>query len=322
MIRAYAHDNGKLRLLDAPFDPAQAIWIDLINPDPAETQLIATTFAVELPTREDMAEIETSSRLYQEGDAAFMTATLPAGADSGDPEMAPVTFALTPERLITLRHHEPRPFVTYPQRAQQAPIGCGTAQGALLGLLDEIIDRLADLLERIGRDIELISRMVFRNEDGPQGKGPDFRDTLRTIGRTGDFLSKIRESLVSLDRVLAFLTQLTNVPNNDRETRGLIKTLSRDEQSLTQHADFLSQKITLLLDATLGMIDIEQSGIIKIVSVAAVEFMPPTLVASIYGMNFEAMPELGWRFGYPLALGLMIVSAILPYLFFKRRGWL
>jgi magnesium transporter len=112
------------------------------------------------------------------------------------------------------------------------------------------------------------------------------------------------------------------VPNDDRETRGLIKTLSRDEQSLTQHADFLSQKITLLLDATLGMIDIEQSGIIKIVSVAAVVFLPPTLVASIYGMNFEAMPELGWRFGYPLALGLMIVSAILPYLFFKRRGWL
>jgi magnesium transporter len=133
---------------------------------------------------------------------------------------------------------------------------------------------------------------------------------------------KARLEEISLDRVLAFLTQLTNVPNNDRETRGLIKTLSRDEQSLTQHADFLSQKITLLLDATLGMIDIEQSGIIKIVSVAAVVFLPPTLVASIYGMNFEAMPELGWRLGYPLAIGLMIVSAILPYLFFKRRGWL
>jgi magnesium transporter len=151
MIRAYAHDNGKLRLLAAPLDLAQAIWIDLVDPDTAETQLIGASFGVDLPTREDMAEIETSSRLYHEGETTFMTATLPAGADSGDPVMAPVTFALTPARLITLRHHEPRPFVTYPQRAQQSPIGCGTAQGVLLGLLDDIVDRLADVLERIGR---------------------------------------------------------------------------------------------------------------------------------------------------------------------------
>jgi len=322
MIRAYAHDNGKLRLLDAPVDLTHAIWIDLFEPDAAESQLVATAFGIELPTREDMAEIETSSRLYHEGDTTFMTATLPAGADSGDPVMGPVTFVLAPQRLITLRHHAPRPFTTFPQRAQQAPIGCATAQGVLLGLLDAIIDRLADLLERIARDIDGISRAVFRNEIAPQGKGQDFRQTLKTIGRTGDFLSKMRESLVSLDRVLGFLGQMTLQSKDDRETRGLVKTLSRDEQSLTQHADFLSQKVTLLLDATLGMIDIEQSGIIKIVSVAAVVFLPPTLVASIYGMNFAMMPELGWRFGYPIAIGLMIISAVLPYLFFKRRGWL
>lgn len=321
MIRAYAHENGRLGALAPPLDLNEAIWIDLVDPDAAETAAIAA-FGVDLPSRDDMAEIETSSRLYAEGDAAFMTATLPAGADTDDPVMAPVTFALTPERLITLRHHEPKPFVTYPERAQQAPIGCGTAKGVLLGLLDDVVDRLADVLERIGRDIEALSRSVFRREPGRQDKSRNFQVTLETIGRTADVLSKIRESLVSLDRVLAFLNQLNQAPVADREAKALIKTLSRDELSLTQHADFLSAKVTLLLDATLGLIAIEQNNIIKFFSVVAVVFLPPTLVASTYGMNFGFMPELDWRFGYPFAIGLMVVSAILPYLFFKRRGWL
>lgn len=322
MIRTFAHEAGALCPRDGAGGLAGAVWIDLVGPDAAEIASVNAAFDVDLPSREDMDEIETSSRLYHEGATAFMTATLPSGADGDDPVMAPVTFALLPDRLITLRHHDPRPFDTFPLRAQQAPIGCATGEGVLLGLLDEIVDRLADVLERVGRDIEGISRTVFRTPKGPQAQSLDFRRMLGEIGRKGDFLSKIRESLVSVDRVLGFLGQLSLARKSDREMRGLIKTLARDGQSLTQHADFLSQKITLLLDATLGLIGIEQSGIIKIFSVAAVVFLPPTLIASIYGMNFALMPELGWRFGYPMAIGLMIVSAILPYLYFKRRGWL
>jgi magnesium transporter len=145
---------------------------------------------------------------------------------------------------------------------------------------------------------------------------------LEQIGRKGDLTSHIRDSLVTLERLVGFLGHVAMQRKSGKDLRERLKTLSRDVRSLTDHSSFLSQKITFLLDATLGMINIEQNAIIKIFSVAAVVFLPPTLIASIYGMNFEEMPELDWLFGYPFAIALMILSAILPYLFFKRRGWL
>ena len=237
--------------------------------------------------------------------------------------MSPVTFVLAGGRLVTIRYHEPRAFQTFPLRAEKADLQCTSGQTILIALLEAIVDRLADLLERASREIVDISHDIFHPTEKKASKRDiNFQIILRRIGRKEDLVSNIQDSLVTLQRLSGFLGHITLQAKNDKDIRARVKTLSRDIASLTDHASFMTQKITFLLDATLGMINIEQNGIIKIVSVAAVVFLPPTLVASIYGMNFEHMPELQWQYAYPAALGLMVISAVLPYWFFKRRGWL
>lgn len=323
MIRGFLNEDGRLRKVEAaPADVADLVWIDLLNPTDEEEVRLESRLDIGIPTRDEMEEIEISSRLYNEGGATFMTAILPAHADGGDPEMQPVSFILSDDRLITVRYHEPRAFQTFPRRAEKVPMGCETGEGVLIALLEAIVDRLADILEHAGRDVDQVSRQVFRRRGVRPTEPHDFQQTLETIGRQGELISNIRDSLVTLDRLIGFLGQQTFGRKEAEGLRERVKTLSRDVRSLADHASFLSQKITFLLDATLGMISIEQNAIIKIFSVAAVVFLPPTLIASIYGMNFEYMPELEWLLGYPFAIGLMILSAIMPYLYFKRRGWL
>ena len=252
-----------------------------------------------------------------------MTATLPARTDTDDLLMAPVTFVLFSDKLITVRYHEPRAFKTFPQRAAKVGLGCTNGEAVLTALLEAIVDRLADILERAQRDVDAISHAIFDIDvRKPSDETQNLNGVLRQIGRKGDLSSNIRDSLLSLQRLTGFFGQLTTQRRSDKDLRGRVKTLSRDVQSLTDHSSFLSQKITFLLDATLGMINIEQNNIIKIFSIAAGVFLPPTLIASIYGMNFVYMPELKWPLGYPLAFVLMVLSALLPYWYFKRRGWL
>ena len=323
MITSYVSDGG--RLSGQPglgASNARIVWIDLQNPDRGEEAQVEERFGLDIPTREEMEEIEISSRLYTEDGALFMTAILPSRADGDDPDMLPVSFVLANDTLVTVRYHDPRAFATFPARAAKVPMGCETGDGVLVALLEAVVDRLADILERDGREIDGISRTIFRKSGGKAMKSADLQDVIEAIGRKGDLTSNIRDSLVTLERVAGFLGQQTLQKKSPRELRERTKTLSRDIRSLADHASFLSQKITFLLDATLGMINIEQNAIIKIFSVAAVVFLPPTLIASIYGMNFEHMPELEWLLGYPFAIGLMIVSAILPFVYFKRRGWL
>lgn len=323
MIRRFSSDDGRLlHVQSSELNQQTHVWIDLVEPSAIEGEQIEHEFGIGIPTRDEMEEIEISSRLYHEDGAAFMTAILPANADGDDPEMQPVSFILSERQLITVRYHEPRAFETFLRRAEKTPMGCDTAEGVLVALLEAIVDRLADILERAGGDVDQISRQVFRRRKSRPTEARDFQSTLETIGRKGDLTSNIRNSLLTLDRLVGFMGQRTFGHENPDGHRERVKTLSRDVRSIADHASFLSQKITFLLDATLGMISIEQNAIIKIFSVAAVVFLPPTLIASIYGMNFEHMPELDWRFGYPFAIGLMILSAIMPYLFFKRRGWL
>jgi len=323
MISAYAEDNGRLlRIGPDAGSLQQAIWVDLHNPTREEEAATEAALGIGIPLREEMEEIEISSRLYFEDGAVFMTATLPANTDSDDPQMAPVSFVLSGERLITVRYHDPRAFQTFPPRAMRASMGCQHGGWVLVCLLEAQVDRLADVLERAGRDITQISRDVLQQNVTQAGKSLDYQSILGAIGRKGDLTANIRECLVSLERMIGFLGQVPTQGKNDKDLRARIKTLSRDTLSLTDHASFLTQKITFLLDASLGLINIEQNAIIKIFSVAAVVFLPPTLVASIYGMNFKDMPELTWPFGYPVALLLMVISAVLPYWFFKRRGWL
>lgn len=299
---------------------ASVIWVDLYNPTEDEETQIETLVGVNVPTRDEMEEIEDSSRLYSENGGVFMTAILPSQADVGPPVMSPVTFVLTQGRLVTVRYTEPRPFRSFPMRAEKNDFGCSTGESVLMALLEAIVDRLADILEKVGRDIEHLSRTVFSPE--PAGSSRDFTAVLRQIGIQGDLVSNVLDSLVSLERMFVFMGPATSARIEMKDSKTRIKTLARDTRYLTEHATFLSGKITFLLDATLGMIGIEQNATIKIFSVAAVVFLPPTLIASIYGMNFQGMPELDWFYGYPFALGLMVGSAVLSFWVFKKQGWL
>ena len=300
--------------------PAEAVWIDLVSPTRDEERQVEAVVGVEVPTREEMQEIEVSSRLYEESGALYMTATVLCKAQSERPETTAVSFILAGDRLVTVRYAEPQPFALFSARCQRAPGAHTRGDAVLAGLLDALIDRIADILEHIGLEVDDISHEVFEHSATP-GRG-DFQDILRRLGRRGDLTSKVRESLVGVGRVLMFLTQARTAQQIAKNLRDRLRTMSRDVRSLTDHASFLSSKINFLLDATLGMINIEQNAIIKIFSVVAVVFLPPTLIASIYGMNFAHMAELDWTFGYPLALLLMLASALTPYLYFKRRGWL
>lgn len=323
MIRGYSQDAGHLRQIDDPlagFD--RVVWFDADNPGETEIDALEQALGIEVPTRADMEEIEDSSRLYTENGAAFMTANLPSRVDTEDPVLAPVTFILTGDRLVTLRYHEPRAFRVFETRAARTDLGCSDGMNVLIALLEMVVDRLADILEKIGRDVEQISRTIFRPPSSTPGGDTDYQAVLRDLGRRGDLIANVTDSLVTLERLIAFLAASAAPRGAGKDGRLRIKTLGRDTRFLTDHTTALSNKLTFLLDATLGMISIQQNSIIKIFSVAAVVFLPPTLIASIYGMNFAGMPELHWAFGYPFALGLMVASAVASYLFFKSRGWL
>lgn len=318
MIRAYALADGRLRPVpDLAAAPETAVWIDLLTPDAAEEDLVERLIGVDVPTLDEMAEIEDSSRLYLDGGAVFVTATLPIHAGTGIPVAVPVTFILAGQRLVTVRYDTPRAFKTFPQRAERLDLGCSDGETVLLALLDAVIERLADLLEETGARIQTLAAEVF--DRGPAaGARHDYRGVLQSVGAEANMVSQILLSLVTLERAIAFLA----AARGGKETRARLKSLTRDARFLSEHTTFLSQKINFLLDATLGMISIQQNAIIKIFSVAAVIFLPPTLVASIYGMNFDVIPELHWAFGYPMALVLMVASAVGSYWIFKTRGWL
>ncbi|GAB4192887.1 MAG: magnesium/cobalt transporter CorA [Thalassobaculales bacterium] len=299
--------------------PEGTLWLDLLDPTPEEAEFVVRCLGLRVPSRAEQQEIEITSRLFEEGEALYMTATVLFQAESDTPQLDPVTFILCGQRLVSLRYVDPHPFRVFPAFAERHPWICADALSVLLGLVDAIISRLADVLEHVGASVDQIANAVFTDDHRPSAK--DLDQAIQGVGRAGGRLSKIRESLLSIDRMLSFLAQSGALADRKGQRKRL-QQIGRDVQSLSDHATFLANKVNFLLDATLGMINIQQNGIIKIFSVAAVVFLPPTLVASIYGMNFEVMPELQWEYGYPMALGLMVLSAILPYIWFKRKGWL
>jgi magnesium transporter len=293
----------------------KSLWIDLINPTWEDEVLVEKTLGLNIPTREEMQEIEISSRLYKESDVLFMTATMIAQSETSAPKQEAVTFVLTPKQLITIRYIEPQAFKLFASIVPKLEVN--TSSSFLTELLDTAIDRFADILEMIGRELDIYSKNVF------QSKNPNntrYHNLLQQLGVNGELNSKIAESLVSFNRLISFFDQSLGSTVANEHFR--LMTLSRDITSLTDHVGFLSNKTSFLLEATLGMVQIEQNAIIKIFSVAAAIFLPPTLIASIYGMNFHAMPELSWRYGYIFAVGLMLLSSWVPYKYFKYRKWL
>jgi magnesium transporter len=307
--------------------PCEAsVWLDLLNPTPEEDACVERALGISLPSREEMQEIEMSARLYNEGGAEFMTITAIAKLDSDEPVTTPITFVLKGASLATIRFAEPRAFRGVVARAQRpGAVACATGEQVMLSLIEALIDRMADALERVAADTDAISRSVFRHKskNGRPSKQRDLATTIEQIGSNGDLLTKLRESLVSINRLLTYHSTVEAEDKRAlKEARARIKSLHRDAVALSDQSTFLSNKTNFLLDATLGLINLEQNQIIKIFSIVAVVLMPPTLVASIYGMNFNHMPELNWTLGYPMALLLMVITAAVPYLWFKREGWL
>jgi magnesium transporter len=302
--------------------PANVLWIDLLEPTRAEDHLVERFLKISVPTREEMQDIEPSEIIYLEDEARYMTARVLCKSDTEAPRLVAVSFILTQQALVTVRYDEPRAFTMFTQRAGK-PGGCGHQPEAVLdGLIEAIIDRAAEILGRVGDQIEELSRSVFERETGKLERSGGYQGVIRQLGRQAGLISNVRESMVSLERMLIFLQANYERPTKRSGFQAEWRTAIRDVQSIEDHASFINNKAQFILDATLGLVSLEQNKIIKIFSVAAVIFLPPTLIASSYGMNFKNMPELEWQFGYPMAIGLMILSAIGTYTFFRKKRWL
>lgn len=320
MLRTYGPGcDGSLIETSSQKIPDGATWIDLEEPTDNEEKLVERCIGVGVPTQDELAEIEPSSRLYERNGALYLTVNVLRGVVDGNPTTTPIGFVLTRDRLVTIRYASPKPIRAFIEHVQREPELARDAGTVLVRLLDAIIDRLADELEAVAQELELISSHIFA-PDLKARRIPAARLTslLTRIGRSQTLLAKIRYSGVSMSRMLSFLSASGRV----QEQSGHLRSLVRDTTSLGQHADFLTDNVLFLLDAALGLISIEQNAAMKVFSWVAVVLMPPTLIAGIYGMNFEYFPELKWHYGYPIALGIMLASAIIPFWILKRLRWI
>lgn len=321
MITFHCLENGELVRRAAEnlqAIPDNVLWVDLLSPDQHEERLVESALGVDIPTREELAEIEDSSRFYDENGAIFMTTTVVMGIADRRPENAEVTFVLTKRCLVTVRYSELSAFRQFETKSSRQPSTYSSSHQIFLALADAVVDRIADVLESVQIELQTLSRCIF---DKRKEQRTDLQQIIQQLGQHRSLLSQLGESLFSSSRLIAFYRLHANEPKQG-VAKGLLKALERDVRSLGEHQARLLGDIAFLLDATLGLINIEQNAIIKVFSIAAVLFLPPTLVGTVYGMNFELMPELSWSFGYPMALGMMVISAIIPYAWFKFRNWL
>ena len=299
---------------------AGVAWFDLLNPTEEERLLAQRLTGLRMPTRPEIEEIESSSRVYTEGDNFYLST--PLVRRIGELSfLASVGFVLSRDCLVTIRYTDYTVFETVGERvAGSAAPQAGS--DIMVLLLEAIIDRIADLLEMCGHELDSISRRVFQAQDG-SGNNIDrkLRGLLVEVGSRADLVSGVRDSLLGLQRVIAYLGEHHPCVNKEWFTAQMVL-LVRDIASLSDYDGQLNTKVQFLLDATLGFINIEQNNGIKILTVVSIVGIPPTLIASIYGMNFKDIPELSWSFGYWYALGLMGLTILLPMIWFWRKGWL
>lgn len=305
--------------------PADVLWVDMFNPNEEQIHAVEKFFNITLPHQDELSDIQISSQLYSEGDSHIIVTPIIAGAGRMDYEVGAMGFTLSPRVLATLRTQNPRAILLFRDKFMLKPSEYNTPAKILLGMLDVFVDRSADVLERIGDQVDLLSQQIFNGKeqkgDLKLDKDSHMRHLLQGVGQTGDLLGQLRNAMAGSERGVIFLS---NHADDILGTKGVahIRTIQRDVHALELQADSLQQRIVFLLDAALGIITIEQNNVVRIFTVLAASFMPPTLIASVYGMNFEFMPELGWHFGYPLAVMAMLGSALLPLLFFRRKGWI
>jgi magnesium transporter len=304
--------------------PSNTIWVDLINPNPQEEKYIEKILNIEAPTEEEMDKFEVISPFYKEKGVEYMTVTIMDKACGNYPDSTAITFILTNKYLITTRYDKPQSLDYMNSWIVRNKSKTFSSEYVLTTIIDFIVNCCADILEEVGNEIDNLLKVVFEKPtDKKKNSSELYNDIIRRIGCTGTIISKNRESLISLNRTIIYFSQIDNAKYmNNKDSRLRIKHISREISSLSEYANFLSQRNSFLLDATLGMISVEQNIIIKVFTVAAAIFMPPTVIASIYGMNFKFMPGLSYDFGYLYALAFIIISALAPYLYFKRKGWL
>lgn len=325
MLRTYGPGcEGKVVDASRELIPDGAAWIDLEEPTKEEEALVERCVEVDVPTQDDMAEIEPSSRLYERGGALYMTVSVLRGVEEHHPTTTPIGFVLAGNRLVTIRYATPKPIRTFENHARRDAELVRDGPTALVRLLDAIIDRLADELERVSATMEDLNQEIFHGSEVDRRIPVKKLTALLTrVGRVQTLLTKIRYSAVTTLRMLSFLGGSSWMDaESHREMRNHIASLTTDVTSLSEHASYLIDSLQFLLDASLGLISIEQNAAMKLFSWAALVFLPPTLIAGIFGMNFHYIPELDWHYGFPLSLALMVACSTGPYLYFKKRGWI
>ncbi len=325
MLRTYGPAcDGSAIEAKAEKIPDTATWVDLEEPTAEEEALVERCIRMDVPTESEMSEIEPSSRLYERDGALYMTVSVLYGVQDGLPRTAPISFVLTDNRLVTVRYATPKPVRAFAEHARRDPELVRDAPTALIRLLDAIVDRLADEIEGVSATMEGLSQKIFTQSEQERRIPVHTLTALLThIGQQQTLLTKIRYSAVSTLRMLNFFGG-SNLVHEEKqaELRHHVASLTADGTALTEHVSYLIDSLQFLLDASLGLISIEQNAAMKLFSWAAVVFLPPTLIAGIFGMNFHYFPELSWRFGLPLSVAVMLASSVGPYLYFKKRGWI
>jgi magnesium transporter len=306
---------------DTPDRLHDAVWIDLRSPTAEEIAAVEAALGLKVPTREDLSAIETSSRLQRVGKALYLSTPLMAGVEA--PHLSPVGFVLTEQHLLTVRFDHFNAFDIAATHALEDEGGL-TSIGAFTCVFESIIDRVADLLEEAASELDQVSRSIFHQKQRKRDANRSElfqRNILAKVGRIGERLSHVRDVLLGVGRIVPFVLEVRHAPAPD-PIAARLKAVRQDILSLNDYEAHLAGKVQFLLDAVLGFITISQNDIFKVLTVASIVGIPPTLMAGVYGMNFKTMPELNWSFGYPFGLVVIVISALIPLAWFKWKGWL
>ena len=315
MINAFAINDSRLvRIDEDQTDLNTAIWLDLLEPTGEEREMLQEGLGQSLASFLELEDIEASARFFEDEDGLHLHSFFYCEDEDNYADLASVAFTIRDGRLFTLRDRELPAFRLYRMRSRsQRLLECNSYE-VLLDLFETKIEQLADVIENVYADLEELSRVIL---NGKQDEA--FDEALNTLTEQEDTSSKVRLCLMDTQRAQGFLVSKTRLPTNQLEQA---REILRDIESLQPHNESLFQKVNFLMQAAMGYINIEQNKIMKFFSVVSVMFLPATLVASTYGMNFDFMPELHFKYGYPMAIGLMIAAALTPYIYFKRKGWL
>jgi magnesium transporter len=323
LLTIYRNANGLLETSHSLELPDNVIWIDLLNATDEEKAFVESRVGVPVPSIESLNEIESSSRLAVKDGTIYLSAPVVAQGDTTDPFLTPIGFILSAKLLITVRFVELAIFkAVTDELASDAALCCSA--GVFTAILEALVDRGADVLERLGSQLDNISRAVFRGDPNKVRhsvrSNEALRQTLSAVGRIGDRLSQARDVFLGVARIAPFVLSL---PHDWIEPvlQGRLAAVSKDIASLNDYEGHLSTKVQFLLDAVLGFITIEQNDLFKVLTIVSVVGIPPTLMAGIYGMNFKFMPELSRPWGYPFGLAIIALSALIPLIWFKWRGW-